>query len=255
MDKNLNTSFYIPDENTLSVILGGTFKESSHNAFFQCKLKKPSAWNQMVDLPVNWLLSSAEIIQRSSFIICHIQTDPNSSIHFSYFSRSVEDTVLFTFLMASMKSSIVAGAINSSCGMARISSGVKPWMRLLMDIMAASLRRKGYVLRVYIQGGRTFERWGVTYLQTLVMSAPEYPSRREAIASKSTSPERSTSRKLISRSFLRPSTVNRKTSGNGICRKSAMGTYRWGGECIFASLAFSSKLRQSPMGSWWLPGP
>lgn len=67
------------------------------------------------------------------------QHDPNSTIHFSYFSMSAADTDLETFFKAISKSSIVVGMCISSRGRFLISSGVKPSIRLLIAINDASL--------------------------------------------------------------------------------------------------------------------
>ncbi|KAG7244163.1 hypothetical protein INR49_004236 [Caranx melampygus] len=55
-----------------------------------------------------------------------LKEDPNSSIHFSYFSRSAADTDLDTFFRADSKSSMVVGMCISSREMLRISSA--GWM-------------------------------------------------------------------------------------------------------------------------------
>lgn len=70
-----------------------------------------------------------------------LQQDPNSSIHFSYFSRSAADTDLDTFFRADSKSSMVVGMCISSREMLRISSGVRPSILRLMAIREASLQR------------------------------------------------------------------------------------------------------------------
>lgn len=69
------------------------------------------------------------------------QHEPNSAIHFSYFSRSAAETDLETFLRAVWKSSMVVGMCISSREMLRISSGVKPSIRRLMAIREASLQQ------------------------------------------------------------------------------------------------------------------
>lgn len=70
----------------------------------------------------------------------HHQQEPNSAIHFSYFSRSAADTDVDTFLSAVSKSSIVVGMCISSFDKFRISSGVKPSIRLRIAIRDASLQ-------------------------------------------------------------------------------------------------------------------
>lgn len=70
--------------------------------------------------------------------IC-LYTDPNSAIQPSYFSRSAADTDLEIFLSVRVKSSIVTGICSSSLDRARISSGLRPWIRRRMAIMDASL--------------------------------------------------------------------------------------------------------------------
>jgi len=67
--------------------------------------------------------------------------EPNSAIHLSYFSRSAAETVLLTFFIACSKSSIDVGVTSSSRGMLRMSSGFRPEIRRLIDIIAASLRQ------------------------------------------------------------------------------------------------------------------
>lgn len=69
------------------------------------------------------------------------QQEPNSSIHFSYFSRSAAETDLDTFFRADSKSSMVVGMCISSRDMLRISSGVRPSILRLMAIREASLQR------------------------------------------------------------------------------------------------------------------
>lgn len=66
--------------------------------------------------------------------------DPNSTIHFSYFSRSAAETDLAIFLSANSKSPLVTGICSSSLDRARISSGLKPLMRRLIAIKEASLK-------------------------------------------------------------------------------------------------------------------
>ena len=66
-------------------------------------------------------------------------TEPNSSIHFLYFSRSSAETLLLTFWIAAKKSSRVGGNSSSSFGIFRISSAPRPLIRRLNDIIAASL--------------------------------------------------------------------------------------------------------------------
>ena len=66
-------------------------------------------------------------------------TEPNSAIHFSYFSRSSLDTDFWTFFTASSKSSEVVGWLSSSLARFLIWSGRKPWIRRRIDIIAASL--------------------------------------------------------------------------------------------------------------------
>lgn len=72
--------------------------------------------------------------------VSNLQQEPNSSIHFSYFSRSAADTDLETFFRDDSKSSMVVGMCISSREMLRISSGVSPSIRRLMAIREASLR-------------------------------------------------------------------------------------------------------------------
>lgn len=68
-----------------------------------------------------------------------VYTDPNSAIQPSYFSRSAAATDLEIFLSVRVKSSMVTGICSSSLDRARISSGLRPWMRRRIAIMDASL--------------------------------------------------------------------------------------------------------------------
>lgn len=68
------------------------------------------------------------------------QADPNSTIHFSYFSKSAAETDLAIFLRANSKSPLVTGIWSSSLESARISSGPKPLIRRLIAIKEASLK-------------------------------------------------------------------------------------------------------------------
>lgn len=77
---------------------------------------------------------------KTTQMLVFFQQDPNSSIHFSYFSRSDADTDLDTFLRADSKSSMVVGMCISSREMLRISSGVRPSILRLMAIREASLQ-------------------------------------------------------------------------------------------------------------------
>lgn len=70
---------------------------------------------------------------------CCLYTDPNSAIQASYFSRSAAETDLEIFLSVRVKSSIVTGICSSSLDRARISSGLRPWIRRRIAIMDASL--------------------------------------------------------------------------------------------------------------------
>lgn len=72
--------------------------------------------------------------------LIEIQADPNSTIHFSYFSKSAAETDLAIFLRANSKSPLVTGIWSSSLESARISSGLKPLMRRLIAIKDASLK-------------------------------------------------------------------------------------------------------------------
>lgn len=72
--------------------------------------------------------------------LTEIQADPNSTIHFSYFSKSAAETDLAIFFSASSKSPLVTGIWSSSLESARISSGLRPLMRRLMAIKDASLQ-------------------------------------------------------------------------------------------------------------------
>ncbi|TNN41887.1 hypothetical protein EYF80_047954 [Liparis tanakae] len=53
--------------------------------------------------------------------------------------RSAAETDLEIFLSVSVKSSMVTGICSSSLDRARISSGLRPWIRRRIAIMAASL--------------------------------------------------------------------------------------------------------------------
>ncbi|MEQ2217806.1 hypothetical protein XENOCAPTIV_023210 [Xenoophorus captivus] len=90
----------------------------------------------------NWqfLLGSAEITRWLSS-----QQDPNSSIHFSYFSRSAAETDLETFFRADSKSSMVVGMCISSRERLRISSGVRPSILRLIAIREASLKHQAAI--------------------------------------------------------------------------------------------------------------
>lgn len=68
-----------------------------------------------------------------------LYTDPNSDIQASYFSRSAAETDLEIFLSVRVKSSMVTGICSSSLDRARISSGLRPWIRRRIAIMDASL--------------------------------------------------------------------------------------------------------------------
>lgn len=69
-----------------------------------------------------------------------LYTDPNSAIHASYFSRSAAETDLEIFFSVRVKSSMVTGICSSSLERARISSGLRPWIRRRIAIMDASLK-------------------------------------------------------------------------------------------------------------------
>lgn len=71
----------------------------------------------------------------------YYQDEPNSRIHFSYFIRSSWDTLLLHFASASMKSWEVTGRSRSSLDNFLISSGFKPWILRLIDIIDASLQK------------------------------------------------------------------------------------------------------------------
>ena len=72
--------------------------------------------------------------------LTEIQADPNSTIHFSYFSKSAAETDFAIFLRANSKSPLVTGIWSSSLESARISSGLRPLIRRLMAIKDASLK-------------------------------------------------------------------------------------------------------------------
>lgn len=72
--------------------------------------------------------------------LTEIQADPNSTIHFSYFSKSAAETDLAIFLRANSKSPLVTGIWSSSLESARISSGLRPLIRRLIAIKEASLK-------------------------------------------------------------------------------------------------------------------
>ena len=69
---------------------------------------------------------------------CVFYVEPNSSIHFSYFSRSSLDTDLLHFWRASRKSCLVTGMSSSSLARFLIWLGLSPAIFLLMLIMLAS---------------------------------------------------------------------------------------------------------------------
>lgn len=74
-----------------------------------------------------------------ALITTDLYTDPNSAIQASYFSRSAAETDFEIFLSVSVKSSMVTGICSSSLDRARISSGLRPWIRRRIAIMEASL--------------------------------------------------------------------------------------------------------------------
>jgi len=71
-----------------------------------------------------------------------LYTDPNSAIQASYFSRSAAETDFEIFLSVRVKSSMVTGICSSSLDRARISSGLRPWIRRRIAIMEASLMQR-----------------------------------------------------------------------------------------------------------------
>lgn len=80
------------------------------------------------------------LLYTDNLVAFFLQQDPNSSIHFSYFSKSAADTDLETFFSADSKSSMVVGMCISSREMLRISSGVRPSILRLIAIREASLQ-------------------------------------------------------------------------------------------------------------------
>lgn len=92
-----------------------------------------------------------------------LYTDPNSAIQASYFSRSAADTDFDIFLSVRVKSSMVTGICSSSLDRARISSGLRPWIRRRIAIIDASLmymcrqeKREAEVLVFWITYRKSF---------------------------------------------------------------------------------------------------
>lgn len=107
------------------------FRKNTVTTTIQKKQWQPETQHRLaVVAHSDWTTHNASIFQQ----------DPNSSIHFSYFSRSAADTDLETFFRADSKSSMVVGMCISSREMLRISSGVRPSILRLMAIREASLQ-------------------------------------------------------------------------------------------------------------------
>lgn len=144
------------------------------------------------DLFVLLLLFKFHVFSPNTFppfyhITCRFhQDEPNSRIHFSYFSKSCLDTLLLHLLIASAKSCVDTGKSTSSVASWRICSGFMPAILRRIDIILASRH-------------------------TFVISAPEYPCNLREVLFKSTLSSNFTSRKLIFSNASRPSSF-----GNGI---------------------------------------
>ncbi len=95
-----------------------------------------------------------------------LYTDPNSAIQASYFSRSAAETDLEIFLRVRVKSSMVTGICSSSLDRARISSGVRPWIRRRIAIMDASLMER--------RGGGNQSIWSSSCSSTVLVLQCEY---------------------------------------------------------------------------------
>lgn len=104
------------------------------------------------------------------------------------------------------------------------------------------------------------------YLQTLVMSAPEYPSICSAILSSSTSLASSSSFRLIFRRSARPFASDQNTCRqHRNCRSTCHAGFSfffWGGRTYLLAVVYRSfflvgvsELHRCPRGNLWLPGP